>query len=167
MAAVSFIVFDNDVFIYCRLCCVFLSVARCPPSFTGTVSKTPALTQKACGMDAHNIYKWIILSTFTRGVQNMFLLSLIYSIYLSFFPSITYLDNLSIAPVFWINLAKPAQSPSITEATVGVWECCLRMYPNTDTVSAISFPQLNLLPFGLWGPLTAWRVLTGSADYCL
>ncbi len=41
------------------------------------------------GTDAHNIFKWIILSTFTRGVRNMFLLSLIYSIYLSLFPSIT------------------------------------------------------------------------------
>lgn len=72
--------------------------------------------------------------------QKKSLPSLIYSIYLSSFPSITYLDNPSVVPVFWINLAKPARPRS---PTVGVWECCLRMYPNTDIVLAFFSPPIE------------------------
>lgn len=48
---------------------------------------------------------WIILSTIT-GDDMKFLRSLIYSIWSSFLPSITYLDNLPVVPVSGKNLAR-------------------------------------------------------------
>lgn len=153
MAAVTFIIFfvlDKDVLIYCHLCCFFQLVARCLPSVIGKVSNNcnSKRFHLPCGMDAHNIYKWIILSTLTRGVRDMtcsYLLSL-YSIYLSFFPPITHLGNLSIVPVFWINFAKPVSESHLSHCR------CLGMLPKNvpkHRYCLAFLPQLNLLPFGL------------------
>lgn len=95
----------------------------------------------------------ITLSTFTGAVRDMIPWSkcshLLLSVYHSLFP-ITYLDNLSIVSAFWTNLAKPVQPLSLTEATVGVWECCLGMYPNTHIVFSF-FPNLICKHFACEG----------------
>lgn len=132
---------------------IFQSAARCQPSFTASSIKDPVfLTQKQLfcppGMAVRILYKWIHSECFQEELCVTRFLSLTCSIQLSFLPPITYLDNLWIVSEFWINLAKPARPASLA---VGVWECCLRMYPNTHIVSAF-FHQSNPLPFGLRSP---------------
>lgn len=147
---------------------IFQSAARCQPSFTASSIKDPVfLTQKQLfcppGMAVRILYKWIHSECFQEELCVTRFLSLTCSIQLSFLPPITYLDNLWIVSEFWINLAKPARPASLA---VGVWECCLRMYPNTHIVSAF-FHQSNPLRLACEALQTAWRALTGSADYCL
>lgn len=51
--------------------------------------------------------------------------------------------------------------PILAEASAGVCECFLRMYQNTESVLSDQWAP------DLWGPPTAWRTLTQSAERCL
>lgn len=149
----------------------FQSEARCLPSLTGKVWKTPTRFSSAMWhrFTQHGLFSE---SEFTTGVRDITSWFWRWSYQRSSVPLTSH--PLHQSPTWTIKLSCVLEwigkAGTVSES---LWShCwCLGMLPRNvlkHRYCPLFFQlQLNLLPLGLRGPLTAWRALKGSADYCL